>query len=55
MVMSRNFYEQIKLNDVECEQMIFTVHEWDNTIFTVQEWEQKILRYIFFQDLTRND
>ncbi len=66
MVMSRNFYEQIKLNGLEWKQMIIKVHEQEQMIFILHEQEQRIylqymnekkilqFRYTNFQDLTLN-
>jgi len=52
------FDVQTRLNKIQREQMIFTVHEceWtifrvhnkEHTIFTVHKWEQKILWYTWF-------
>ncbi len=42
------FYEQIKLNDIECKQMIFTVHELRaNDIYSTRMRAKDIAKYIF--------
>ncbi len=54
-------WDQIILNKIDEEWMIFTIHEWELTIFTVSKWEQMIfteqkrLCHAHFQDFIRNN
>jgi hypothetical protein len=53
-VMNSNFYESVRLNEIEWEWIIFTVHEHEWWIITVHECEQTVLWYAYFQELMRN-
>ncbi len=60
-----SFSVEMRLNKIEWEETIFTVHEWEWTIFrvshrkqmvfTVHKWEWSILGYALFDNSARND